>query len=81
MSEKKIHFSSIVNLILKIRIKFRTIFVWLKIGKISFLKNILFIYFYREEKGRRKGGRETLMCACLLHVPYWGPGPQHRHAP
>ena len=36
--------------------------VWIFfIFKISFLKKILFIYFYREGKGRRKRGRETLM--------------------
>ena len=46
----------------------------------SFWK-ILFIYFYREGKGRRKRGRETSMCGCLSHAPYWGPGLQPRHVP
>ena len=45
-----------------------------------FLK-ILFIYFQREGKGKRKRGRETSMCGCLSHTPYWGPGPQYRHVP
>ena len=40
-----------------------------------FLK-ILFIYFWREGKGRRKRGRETSMCGCLLHTSNWGPGSQ-----
>ena len=31
-----------------------------------FLK-ILFIYFSREGKGRRKRGKETSTCGCLLH--------------
>ena len=46
-----------------------------------FLK-IIFIYFFRE-RGRegRKRGRETSMRGCLLHAPYWGPGPQPRHVP
>ena len=38
-----------------------------------------FIYFEREGKGERKGGRETSMCVCLSCIPYWGPGPQPRH--
>ena len=40
-----------------------------------FLK-ILFTYFFRERTGGRKTGRETSICGCLLHVPYWGPGLQ-----
>ena len=36
------------------------------------------IYFFREEKGRRKRVRETSMCGCLSHAPYWGPGLQPR---
>ena len=46
-----------------------------------FLKKILFIYFQREGKGGRKRGRETSMCSCLSHAPYWGPGLQPRHVP
>ena len=38
-----------------------------------FLRFDLFIF--REGKGGRKRGRETSMCGCLLHAPYWGPGP------
>ena len=44
-----------------------------------FLK-ILFIYLERG-KGARKKGRETSMCGCLSHAPYWASGPQHRHVP
>ena len=46
---------------------------------LSFLK-ILFIVF-REGKGRRKTGKETSICGCLLHAPYWGRGLQPRHVP
>ena len=41
-----------------------------------FILKILFIYF-REGKG----GRETLICGCLLHTPHWGHGLQPRHVP
>ena len=44
-----------------------------------FLRFYLFIFFQREGKGRRKRGRETSMCGCLLRDAYWGPGPQPRH--
>ena len=47
----------------------------------DFLKNILFIYFQTEEKGRRKRGRETSVCGCLLHTCHWGPSLQLRHVP
>ena len=50
---------------------FKKLFVFLR----------LFIHFYREEKGRRKGRRETSLCSCLSHAPHWGPGPQPRHVP
>ena len=43
--------------------------------------NILFIYFQREGKGRRKRGTETSMRGCLLCAPSWGPGLQPRHVP
>ena len=46
---------------------------------IDFFKKALFIF--RERKGGRKRGRETSMCGCLSHAPYWGPGPQPRHVP
>ena len=46
-----------------------------------FFFKILFIYFKRGGKGRRKRGRETLMCGCLSHALNWGPGPQPRHVP
>ena len=47
----------------------------------SFKKSILFIYFEREGKERRMRGRETSMCDCLLHAPYWGPGLKPKHVP
>ena len=45
------------------------------------LFKILFIYFQREGKGGRKRGRETSLCRCLSHAPYWGPGLQPRPVP
>ena len=44
-----------------------------------FLRSYLFIF--REGKGRRKRGRETSMCGCLSHAPYWGSGLQPSHVP
>ena len=32
-------------------------------------------------KGGRNRGRETSVCGCLSHAPYWGPDPKPRHAP
>ena len=48
---------------------------------ILFIFKVLFIYFQREGKGRRKRGRETSMCGCVSHAPSWGPGMQPRHVP
>ena len=47
--------------------------IWLQelLDPVTFLKKILFIYFYRQGKG----GRETSMCGCLSCAPYWGPWP------
>ena len=39
----------------------------------------MFLFFFRERKG--KGGKKKSICGCLSHAPYWGPGPQARHAP
>ena len=39
----------------------------------------LFLFIFREGKGGRKRGRETSMCGCLSHAPYWGPGLQCRN--
>ena len=39
------------------------------ISTLSFLKNILFIYFQREGKGRRKRGRESSTCGCSSIPP------------
>ena len=46
-----------------------------------FFFKTLFILFFREGKGERKRGKETSMCGCSLHTPYWGPGRQPRHVP
>ena len=56
-------------------------------GKLTnYIFNLLFIFFkdfiyFREGRGGRKRGRETSMCGCLSHAPYWGPGRQPRHVP
>ena len=47
---------------------------------VSFLK-ILFILFLDTEEGREKRRRETSMCGCLSHIPYWEPGLQPRPVP
>ena len=47
----------------------------------SFLKKILFTYFEKVGKGRRRKGRETATCGCLSRTPHWGPGLQLRHVP
>ena len=39
------------------------------------IKMLLFIF-----RGDVKE-RETSMCGCLSHAPYWGPGLQPRHVP
>ena len=50
-----------------------------------FLRNTYFFlkiflkFIFREGEGRRK--RETSVCGCPSHTPYWGPGPQCRHVP
>ncbi|KAF6131028.1 hypothetical protein HJG60_007930 [Phyllostomus discolor] len=48
-------------------------FMSINICPLIFFLKILFIYFYTEEKGGRKRGRETSVCGCLWHAPYWGP--------
>ena len=51
---------------------------------IYFVPSVYFFFLinlFREGKGGRKRGRETSMGGCLLHAPYWGPGPQPRHVP
>ena len=40
-----------------------------------------YVFIFREGKRGRKRRRETSMCGCLSHTPYWGPGPQPRHVP
>ena len=51
---------------------FEQIFIFLR---------ILCIYFQREGKGGRKGGRETSVHGCLSRNPYWGPVLHPRHVP
>ena len=56
---------------------------WLCLQCLLFIHLIFkkdFIYFIFGGEGRRRG-RETSMCGCLLHAPYWGPGPQLRQVP
>ena len=36
---------------------------------------------FLEKREGRERGRETFMCGCLSHAPYWGPGLQPRHVP
>ena len=40
---------------------------------------ILFIFRERGREGERR--KETSMCGCLSHAPYWGLGLQPRHVP
>ena len=47
---------------------------------LSFFKRF-YLFIFREGKGGKKRGRETLICGCLSHAPYWGPGLQPRHVP
>ena len=47
------------------------------------LKNFLkdFIYLFLERGEGKEKERDTSMCGCLSHAPYWGPGPQPRRVP
>ena len=47
----------------------------------NFLKDFIYLFLERGEGREREGGRETSMCGCFLHTPYWGPGQQPRHVP
>ena len=59
-------------------------FLWVP-ERVCMLVVVVFLRFYlfisREGKGGRNRGGETLVCSCLSHAPYWGPGPQPRHVP
>ena len=35
----------------------------------------LYLFIFREKEREGERGRETLMCGCLSHTRYWGPGP------
>ena len=48
---------------------------------LSFKKIFYLFYFQREENGGTKRGRETSVCGCLSHTPYWERDPQPRHVP
>ena len=62
--------------------KLQHLHFWACSDALSFLfLNILFIYFQREGKGRRKRGWETSMCGWLSRSPHWRPGPHPRHVP
>ena len=39
----------------------------------SFFCLTFYLFIFWEEEGRRKKGRDTSICGCLLHTPYWGP--------
>ena len=41
----------------------------------------IFIYLFLEEGKGGEKERETSIYGCLSCAPYWGPGPQPRHAP
>ena len=40
-----------------------------------------FIYLFLERGEGKEKERETSMCGCVSHAPYWGPGLQPRHGP
>ena len=46
---------------------------------LNFLKD--FIYLFLDRGEGRERGKETSMCGCLSHTPYWGPGLQPRCVP
>ena len=51
---------------------------WKLSSNFFFFFKILFVL----DRGEgREGGRETSMCDCLSHAPYWGPGLKHRYVP
>ena len=70
---------------LKLSSKYSTFFAILSFSPQQLISLSLFfkgfIYLLREEKGGRKRRRETSMCDCLSHAPYWAPGMQLRHMP
>ena len=38
-------------------------------------------YLFLEKEGAKEKERETSMCGCLSHAPYWEPGMKPRHVP
>ena len=51
---------------------------WLRVWTF-FLDFYLFIFRERGMEGKKR--RETLMCGCLWHTPYWGPDLQIQACP
>ena len=49
-------------------------YTYISLTNSVFIYFLNFIYLVLERGEERKRGRETTMCACLLHAPYWGPG-------
>ena len=41
----------------------------------------LIFYLFLEGKEGKEKERESSVCGCLSHAPYWGPGLQPRHVP
>ena len=64
-------------------------FVLLKVGKELFLSNLLIFFLKivftllldRGEDWEKEREKETSICSCFSHAPYWGPGLQPRHVP
>ena len=44
-----------------------------------FFKKMFYLFLDRGEG--REDERETSVCGCRLHTPFWGPGLQPRHVP
>ena len=45
-----------------------------------FFRDFIYLFVERGE-GREKERERNIICGCLLHAPYWGPGLQPRHVP
>ena len=77
-----LYFACFFLLLIMFQLKVRSYICPLPPGEGTFFKKLLIcLFIFREMKGGRKRGRETSVCGCLSHAPYWGPGLQPRHAP